>query len=104
MELTLSYHWHTFDSYDSMLFFPNLQDSCQDLYDQLLMAYAGPASHVRVEHASLNIFNDGGAFAEVMSLYEEMDDINLADDENQQSTDVMGGEKYHSAIEVWQFF
>ncbi|GKU89340.1 hypothetical protein SLEP1_g3490 [Rubroshorea leprosula] len=67
--------------------------------EKLLLAYAGPASHVRVEHASLNVFNDGGAFAEVMSLYEEMDDINLAADENQQSADVMGEKKYHSAIE-----
>lgn len=38
------------------------------------MAYAGPESNVRVEHMSHDCFNDGGALAEVMSLYENMDD------------------------------
>lgn len=36
------------------------------------MAYAGPASNVRVERASRDCFGDGGAIAEIMSSYENM--------------------------------
>lgn len=35
------------------------------------MAYSGPGSNVRVERISCNCLNDGGALAEVISLYEE---------------------------------
>ncbi|KAJ1391065.1 P-loop containing nucleoside triphosphate hydrolase [Sesbania bispinosa] len=38
----------------------------------LLLAFAGPASNVRVERASRDCFTDGGALAEVMTLYENM--------------------------------
>ncbi|KAK4283171.1 hypothetical protein QN277_000153 [Acacia crassicarpa] len=41
--------------------------------EKLLLAYAGPGSSVRVEHASRDCFADGGALAEVASLYENMD-------------------------------
>ncbi|XP_020577568.1 DNA mismatch repair protein MSH3 [Phalaenopsis equestris] len=40
--------------------------------EKLLLAYAGPASNVRAERTSRNCLNDGGALAEVMSLYEEV--------------------------------
>ncbi|XP_020682770.1 DNA mismatch repair protein MSH3 isoform X2 [Dendrobium catenatum] len=40
--------------------------------EKLLLAYAGPASNVRVERSSRDCLNDGGALAEVMSLYEEV--------------------------------
>ncbi|KAF3335261.1 DNA mismatch repair protein MSH3 [Carex littledalei] len=42
--------------------------------EKLLTAYAGPTSNVRVERMSRDCFNEGGALAEVMSLYENMDD------------------------------
>lgn len=40
--------------------------------EKLLLAFAGPSSNARVEHASRDCFTDGGAFAEVMTLYENM--------------------------------
>lgn len=50
---------------------------------QLLMAYAGPASNVRLEHASCDCFKDGGALEYMMTLYEKMVEDNLADNVNQ---------------------
>ncbi|KAF5480390.1 hypothetical protein F2P56_001145 [Juglans regia] len=47
--------------------------------EKLLLAYAGPSSNVRVEHASGECFIDGGALAEVMSLYENTSEDNLVD-------------------------
>ncbi|KAH9618991.1 hypothetical protein KSS87_018302, partial [Heliosperma pusillum] len=38
--------------------------------EKLLMAYAGPSSNVRVERASRDCFRDGGALAELMTLFE----------------------------------
>ncbi|KAI4351764.1 hypothetical protein L6164_006086 [Bauhinia variegata] len=40
--------------------------------EKLLLDYAGPASNVRVEHASRDCFTDGGALAEVVASYENM--------------------------------
>ncbi|KAJ1694446.1 hypothetical protein LUZ63_011144 [Rhynchospora breviuscula] len=42
--------------------------------EKLLTAYAGPKSNVRVERMSRDCYNEGGALAEVISLYENMDD------------------------------
>ncbi|GMY07192.1 DNA mismatch repair protein MSH3 isoform X1, partial [Fagus crenata] len=66
--------------------------------EKLLLAYAGPASNVRVEHASLECFKDGGALAEVMSLYENMSEYNLADNPK-QSTEVAEQGNHRFAIE-----
>ncbi|KAK4431505.1 DNA mismatch repair protein MSH3 [Sesamum alatum] len=44
--------------------------------EKLLLAFAGPASNVRVEYASQDRLHDGGALAEVMSLYEELNENN----------------------------
>lgn len=41
-----------------------------------MLAYAGPASHVRFERVSCDCFKDGGALAEVMTLYENIDEDN----------------------------
>ncbi|CAN1264858.1 DNA mismatch repair protein MSH3 [Linum perenne] len=49
--------------------------------EKLLLAYAGPASNVRVERISRDCFRDGDALAEVMSLYENVDEDKLVDDE-----------------------
>lgn len=43
---------------------------------QLLLAYCGPASNIRVERVQWNYFDDGGALAEVLTLYESMIDQN----------------------------
>ncbi|KAF5743544.1 DNA mismatch repair protein MSH3 isoform X1 [Tripterygium wilfordii] len=51
--------------------------------EKILLAYAGPASNVRVEHASCDCFNDGGALAEVMCLFENILEDNTADNRRQ---------------------
>ncbi|PIN15683.1 Mismatch repair MSH3 [Handroanthus impetiginosus] len=52
--------------------------------EKLLLAYAGPASNVRVEHASQDCFYDGGARAEVISLYESLNESNLGNGHQQK--------------------
>ncbi|CAN4085933.1 unnamed protein product [Withania somnifera] len=47
--------------------------------EKLLLAYAGPASNVRVEDVSSDRFSEGGALAELMSLYEGMQENYLLD-------------------------
>lgn len=68
----------------------------------MLLAYAGPASNVRVERTSLECFKDGGALAEVMSLYENMSEYNPADNPK-QSAEVLEQGSHRFAIEVWYF-
>ncbi|KAM6555900.1 hypothetical protein CsatB_002919 [Cannabis sativa] len=53
--------------------------------EKLLLGYAGPSSNVRVERVSRDCFMDGGALAEVMTLYEKMDDCNPLDDSKQKT-------------------
>lgn len=65
----------------------------------MLLSYAGPASNVRVEHATRDCFSDAGALAEVMSLYENMGEDNSADNETQM-TEATGRGHHHLAIEV----
>ncbi|KAF7813276.1 DNA mismatch repair protein MSH3 isoform X1 [Senna tora] len=50
-----------------------LGDPLSKQTEKLLIAYAGPASNVRVERASRDCFTDGGALAEVVSSYENTD-------------------------------
>ncbi|XVF53622.1 hypothetical protein PTKIN_Ptkin05aG0113300 [Pterospermum kingtungense] len=64
--------------------------------EKLLLAYAGPASNVRLEYASRDCFKDGGAFAEVMSVYEKMAEDNLADNVNQLVEATERGNSHHS--------
>ncbi|RAL51406.1 unnamed protein product [Cuscuta campestris] len=47
--------------------------------EKLLLAYAGPTSNVRVEDVSIDCFRDSGARAEVLSLYEKMNENNSID-------------------------
>ncbi|XP_059450944.1 DNA mismatch repair protein MSH3 isoform X2 [Corylus avellana] len=53
--------------------------------EKSLLGYPGPASNVRVEHASRECFKDGGALAEVMSLFEVMSEDSLADHPKQNT-------------------
>ncbi|XP_057952533.1 DNA mismatch repair protein MSH3 isoform X2 [Malania oleifera] len=46
--------------------------------EKMLLAFSGPASNVRVERASRDCFKDGGALAEVMSLFENISEDNVA--------------------------
>ncbi|KAK8487123.1 hypothetical protein V6N13_046574 [Hibiscus sabdariffa] len=66
--------------------------------EKLLLAYAGPASNVRLEHASCDCFKDGGAREYVMSIYEKMVDGNLADNVNQLAEATEKGSS-HSSIQ-----
>ncbi|XP_047335666.1 DNA mismatch repair protein MSH3 [Impatiens glandulifera] len=53
--------------------------------EKLLLAYAGPASNIRVERTSKDRFCDGGALAEVLSLYETVNDNTLIDHEQEEN-------------------
>ncbi|CBI31781.3 unnamed protein product, partial [Vitis vinifera] len=66
--------------------------------EKLLLAYAGPASNVRVERTSRDCFSDGGALAEVMSLYENLSENSRADHQV-DNTEVMEQENHCLAIE-----
>ncbi|CAI0546902.1 unnamed protein product [Linum tenue] len=66
--------------------------------EKLLLSYAGPASNVRVEHVSRDCFSEGGALAEVMSLYEYLGEDKLVDD-GKRMAEMSGREKHHPAIE-----
>ncbi|KAH7848195.1 hypothetical protein Vadar_011039 [Vaccinium darrowii] len=66
--------------------------------EKLLLAYAGPASNVRVERASRYCFNEGGAIAEVMALYENTSENGLGGQQEEGTEVTVQGHK-HMAIE-----
>ncbi|KAL2556054.1 DNA mismatch repair protein MSH3 [Forsythia ovata] len=66
--------------------------------EKLLLAYAGPATNVRVEHASQDCFSDG-ALAEVMSLYEDMNKNESANGYQLEATEENTQANNCSAIE-----
>ncbi|XP_057527766.1 DNA mismatch repair protein MSH3 [Amaranthus tricolor] len=71
-----------------------LGDPLSKRTQKLLLNYAGPASNVRVERASCDCFKDGGALAELMSLFENKSaDEGLQDNEGETT-----GEGYEPAI------
>ena len=68
----------------------------------MLLAYAGPASNVRVECASCDCFDDGGALAEVLSVYEGMSHEVLLDSGKQMAEEAKQG-NHQLAIGVLYF-
>ncbi|KAK9291688.1 hypothetical protein L1049_019637 [Liquidambar formosana] len=66
--------------------------------EKLLLAYAGPSSNVRVERATRDCFKDGGALAEVMSLYETVSEDNSSD-HHKQNIEVSERGNHRLAIE-----
>ncbi|KAE8733932.1 DNA mismatch repair protein MSH3 [Hibiscus syriacus] len=68
------------------------------LTEKLLLAYAGPASNVRLEHASCDCFKDGGAREDLMSVYEKMVEDNLTDNVHQLADNTEQGNS-HSLIQ-----
>lgn len=66
--------------------------------EKLLLSYAGPASNVRVEHASRDCFKDGGALAEVMSLCEKVNEDSL-ENQLEESTNYTNMGSHQLAIE-----
>ncbi|GFY84229.1 homolog of DNA mismatch repair protein MSH3 [Actinidia rufa] len=67
--------------------------------EKLLLAYAGPASNVRVERASRDCFNEGGALAEVMSSYENGSETGLHGGHQGDETEVTKQGNSHLAVE-----
>ncbi|XP_019227188.1 PREDICTED: DNA mismatch repair protein MSH3 isoform X3 [Nicotiana attenuata] len=67
--------------------------------EKLLLAYAGPASNVRVEDVSSDQFSDGGALAEVMSLYEGMQENYLLNVQEREEAEVKMHEQNRIAIQ-----
>ncbi|KAK9103326.1 hypothetical protein Sjap_020580 [Stephania japonica] len=61
--------------------------------EKLLLAYSGPSSNVRVERASCVSFKDGGALAQLMTLYENIDEDDAAQLQD-QNMDVTDGDKH----------
>ncbi|XP_077241803.1 homolog of DNA mismatch repair protein MSH3 isoform X2 [Tasmannia lanceolata] len=66
--------------------------------EKFLLAYAGPSSNVRVERTSRDCFNDGGALAEVMTLYEELGEDTAIVEHPEQSPETTKAGK-HFGIE-----
>lgn len=67
---------------------------------QLLLAYAGSASNVRVEDVSSDQFSHGGALNEVMSLYEGMKENYLLDVQEKEEAEMKMHECNQIAIKV----
>ncbi|XP_071732643.1 DNA mismatch repair protein MSH3 [Rutidosis leptorrhynchoides] len=77
-----------------------LGDPLSKLTEKFLLGYAGPASNVRVEHASRDRFKDGGALAEVLSAFDQSGD-NVSNDTSQvENLELKGKTKCQSAIEA----
>jgi len=68
------------------------------------LAYAGPSSNVRIERTSHDCFHDGGALAEVMSLYEKMDEDAPNVEHDTPQIGVRGEENHRLGIEVFIIF
>ncbi|XP_039046481.1 LOW QUALITY PROTEIN: DNA mismatch repair protein MSH3-like [Hibiscus syriacus] len=66
--------------------------------EKLLLAYAGPASNVRLEHVTCDCFKDGGAREDLISVYEKMVEDNLADNVHQLAEATEQGNS-HSLIQ-----
>ncbi|PRQ60072.1 putative DNA mismatch repair protein MutS [Rosa chinensis] len=75
-----------------------LGDPLSKQTEKMLLAFAGPASNVRVERVSRDCVKDGGALAEVMSLYENMDEDNLGD-QTRINSEVIEKGNHHMGIE-----
>ncbi|KAL4191634.1 hypothetical protein AMTRI_Chr07g30840 [Amborella trichopoda] len=67
--------------------------------EKILLGYAGPTSNVRVERASRECFNDGGALAEVMSLYEKLVEDGSTVKQCEQKEDIKPNEKLSLGVE-----
>lgn len=67
---------------------------------QFLIAYAGPASSVRVERVSRDRYKDGGALAEVVSSFDTMGDSISNDTPEEENAELEGKTKRQFAIEV----
>nr|GMC98505.1 DNA mismatch repair protein MSH3 isoform X1 [Ipomoea batatas] len=62
--------------------------------EKFLLAYAGPTSNVRVEDVSPDCFRDGGARAEVLSLYEKMNENSSFDVTEDAAVETQGTNQF----------
>ncbi|PWA85706.1 DNA mismatch repair protein [Artemisia annua] len=67
---------------------------------EFLIAYAGPASNVRVEQVSRDRYKDGGALAEVLSSFDTMGGNISNDTPEEENVELEGKTKRQSAIEA----
>ncbi|KAI3735294.1 hypothetical protein L6452_14789 [Arctium lappa] len=77
-----------------------LGDPLSKLTEKFLVAYAGPASNVRLERVSRDCYADGGALAEVLSSYDKMGESHLNDNPHGEYVDLEEKTKRHLAIEA----
>ncbi|GJU59612.1 DNA mismatch repair protein MSH3 isoform X1 [Tanacetum coccineum] len=77
-----------------------LGDPLSKLTEKFLIAYAGPASNVRVERVSRNRYKDGGALAEVVSSFDTMGDSISNDTPEEENVELEGKTKRQFAIEA----
>ncbi|KAD2392907.1 hypothetical protein E3N88_39884 [Mikania micrantha] len=75
-----------------------LGDPLSKLTEKFLVAYAGPASNVRMERASRDRYKDGGALAEVISSYDKIGHSLLNDASQRESVELEGKTKNQLAI------
>ncbi|KAI3815809.1 hypothetical protein L1987_15491 [Smallanthus sonchifolius] len=75
-----------------------LGDPLSKLTEKFLVAYAGPASNVRIERASRDRYKDGGALAEVLSSYDKIGDNLVNDTPQGESVELEGKTKNQLAI------
>nr|GEU75635.1 DNA mismatch repair protein MSH3 isoform X1 [Tanacetum cinerariifolium] len=77
-----------------------LGDPLSKLTEKFLVAYAGPASNVRVERVSRDRYKDGGALAEVVSSFDTMGDSISNDTPEEENLELEGKKKRQFAIEA----
>ncbi|XP_024989641.1 DNA mismatch repair protein MSH3 isoform X4 [Cynara cardunculus var. scolymus] len=75
-------------------------DPLSKLTEKFLLAYAGPASNVRVERVSRDRYADGGALAEVLTSYDRMGDSHLNDNPQREYVELEEKTKRHLAIKA----
>ncbi|KAI3712545.1 hypothetical protein L1987_71103 [Smallanthus sonchifolius] len=75
-----------------------LGDPLSKLTEKFLVAYAGPASNVRLERASRDRYKEGGALAEVLSSYDKIGDSLVNDTPQGESVELERKTKNQLAI------
>ncbi|KAG9140711.1 hypothetical protein Leryth_006910 [Lithospermum erythrorhizon] len=67
--------------------------------EKLLLAYAGPASHVRVERTSRACFYNGGALAQITSVYQNISESSSSEVHQEEDGLLMDRGSSHLAIQ-----
>ncbi|XP_074557453.1 DNA mismatch repair protein MSH3 [Curcuma longa] len=67
-----------------------LGEPLSSVTEKLVLAYSGSTSNIRIERTSRDCYSNGGALAEVMSLYENKDDNVLVPVNDTGDSDIRG--------------